>query len=140
MKILFAREVIELSAKEAREAENYGSPAYLALMDAKSQFPTFSVGTKTKKKNAGAFKGMNREFMKKHIEAHPKEGRDLMAEFNKLCGLDADGNKKAFAAVASVGELRMWFLNEFPEFNESRSRIDEILEKTRRDIADKQAA
>ena len=139
MKILFAREVIELSAKEAREAENYGSPAYLALMDAKSQFPTFSVGTKTKK-NAGAFKGMNREFMKKHIEAHPKEGRDLMAEFNKLCGLDADGNKKAFAAVASVGELRMWFLNEFPEFNESRSRIDEILEKTRRDIADKQAA
>ena len=140
MKILFAREVIELSAKEAREAENYGSPAYLALMDAKSQFPTFSVGTKTKKKNAGAFKGMNREFMKKHIEAHPKEGRDLMAEFNKLCGLDAEGNKKPFAAVASVGELRMWFLNEFPEFAESRSRIDEILEKTRKDIADKQAA
>ena len=140
MKILFAREVIELSAKEAREAENYGSPAYLALMDAKSQFPTFSVGTKTKKKNAGAFKGMNREFMKKHIKANPKEGRDLMAEFNELCGFDADGNKKPFAAVASVGELRMWFLNEYPEFNESRSRIDEILEKTRKDIADKQAA
>ena len=140
MIILFAREVIELSAKEAREAENYGSPAYLALMDAKSQFPTFSVGTKTKKKNAGAFKGMNREFMKKHIKANPKEGRDLMAEFNELCGFDADGNKKPFAAVASVGELRMWFLNEYPEFIESRSRIDEILEKTRKDIADKQAA
>lgn len=140
MKILFAREVIELSAKEAREAENYGSPAYLALMDAKSQFPTFSVGTKTKKKNAGAFKGMNREFMKKHIKANPKEGRDLMAEFNELCGFDADGNKKPFAAVASVGELRMWFLNEYPEFIESRSRIDKILEKTRKDIADKQAA
>lgn len=140
MKILFAREVIELSAKEAREAENYGSPAYLALMDAKSQFPTFSVGTKTKKKNAGAFKGMNREFMKKHIKANPKEGRDLMAEFNELCGFDADGNKKPFAAVASVGELRMWFLNEYPEFIESRSRIDKILEKTRKEIADKQAA
>ena len=140
MKILFAREVIELSAKEAREAENYGSPAYLALMDAKRQFPTFSVGTKTKSKNAGAFKGMNHEFMKKHIEAHPKEGRDLMAEFKALCGLDDNGEKKDFAAVASFGELRMWFLNEYPEFTESRSQIDKILEKTRKDIADKQAA
>ena len=63
-----------------------------------------------------------------------------MAEFNELCGFDADGNKKPFAAVASVGELRMWFLNEYPEFIESRSRIDKILEKTRKEIADKQAA
>lgn len=140
MKILFAREVIELSAKEAREAENYGSPAYLALMDAKRQFSSFKVEVKGKKKNAGAFKGMNREFMQKHIKANPKEGRDLMAEFNELCGFDADGNKKPFAAVASVGELRMWFLNEYPEFIESRARIDKILEKTRKDIADKQAA
>ena len=128
MKNLFAKNVIEVSAKEAHEAENYGSPAYLALLDAKRQFPDFSIVVKSKSKNAGSFKGLNRDFMKKFIEEHPIEGKDLMAEFNALCGLDDEGNKKTFAAVASFGELRMWFLSNYTELNEGRSQIDKILE------------
>ena len=140
MKINYAKNVIELSAKEAREAEIYGSPAYLALLDAKRQFEGFTVVVKTKSTKTASFKGLNREFMKKHIEENPIEGKDLMAEFNALCGLDSEGSKKAFAAVASFGELRMWFLNAYPEFAESRSKIDEILAKTREEIAAKRAA
>lgn len=140
MKILYAKKVIEINAKEEREAEIYGSPAYLALLDAKRQFEGYTIEVKGKSKNTASFKGLNREFMKKHIMEHPIEGKDLMTEFNSLCGLDCDGNKKTFAAVASYGELRMWFLNAYPEFAESRSKIDEILAKTREEIAAKKAA
>ena len=140
MKINYEKSVIELTAKEAREAESYGSPAFLTLMDAKRQLEGFTVEVKSKSKCTATFKGLNREFMQKHIEDHPIEGKDLMAEFNSLCGLDSEGNKKAFAAVASVGELRMWFLNSYPEFAEGRSKIDEILDKTREEIAAKRAA
>lgn len=139
MKILYAKKMIELSAKEAREAETYGSPAYLAMIDAMRQFEGFGIAT-AGKKAGGAFKGLTREFMRKHIETHPIEGRDLMDEFNTMCGLNNDGTKKAFAAVASYGELRMWFLNEYPEFGESRQKINEILDKTRENIAVKRAA
>ena len=140
MKILYAKKVIEINTKEEREAEIYGSPAYLALLDAKRQFEGFTVEVKGKSKNTASFKGLNREFMKKHIEENPIEGKDLMAEFNELCGWDNEGNKKAFAAVASFGELRMWFLNAYPEFVESRSKVNEILAKTREEIAAKRAA
>ena len=111
MKIMFGRKVIEMSEKEAREAENYGSPAYIALTDALRQFEGYTIEVKGKVK-AGGFKGLNREFMKAHIVANPKEGRDLLAEFNTLCGLDENGNNEPFAAVAHVGELRMLLLNE----------------------------
>ena len=140
MKILYAKKIIEINTKEEREAEIYGSPAYLALLDAKRQFEGFTVEVKGKSKNTASFKGLNREFMKKHIEENPIEGKDLMAEFNKLCGLDNEGNKKAFAAIASFGELRMWFLNAYPEFAESRNKVNEILAKTREEIAAKRAA
>ena len=140
MKILYAKKVIELTTKEAREAENYGTTACKALIEAKQQFPEFTIEVKGKSKNTGAFKGLTREFMRKHIKDHPIEGKDLVAEYNALCGLDAEGNKKTFAAVASYGELRMWFLRYYPEFTESRSKIDEILDKTRKDIKDKRAA
>ena len=139
MKIMFGRKVIEMSEKESREAENYGSPAYIALTDAMRQFEGFTVEVKGKAK-AGGFKGLNREFMKAHIKANPKEGRNLLAEFNTLCGLDEEGNKKVFAAVASVGELRMWFLNEYPEFTDSRNAVKKILDNTRKEIADKRSA
>ena len=139
MRILIGRKVIEMSEKEAREAENYGSPAYVALIDAKNQFEGFTVEVKGKVKASG-FKGLNREFMKAHIIANPKKDRALLAEFNTLCGMDEQGNKKAFAAVASVGELRMWFLNEYPEFTASRNAVKKILDKTREEIAVKRTA
>ena len=139
MKILYGKEVIELTAKEAHDAQIYGSPAYTALMDAKSHFGSFRVEVKGKTHSV-TIKGLDRKFMRKHIEENPKEDRDLMAEFNTLCGLDENGNKKAFAAVASYGELRMWFLNEYPEFTETRSEIAKILDKTREEIAAKRAA
>ena len=66
-----------------------------------------------------------------YIKDHPIEGKDLVAEYNALCGLDAEGNKKTFAAVASYGELRMWFLSYYPEFTESRCQIDRILEEVK---------
>ena len=71
-------------------------------------------------------KGGSYSFSITHME-DAGEG-DLMAEFNALCGLDDEGNKKTFAAVASFGELRMWFLSNYTELNEGRSQIDKILE------------
>ena len=134
MKILFAKETIELTAKEAREAEIYGSEMYRALIDAKCQFPDFAVTVKAKAAKAVNFKGMTREFMKSHIEKHDADG-SIMAEFNKLCGLDGNGNKKAFAAVASYGELRMWFLSQYPELADMQSTINSIMDRVRAEKA-----
>ncbi len=139
MKILYGKKVIEISAKEAREAEIYGSPACMALIDARSHFDGYEVKVKGKTHNV-QIKGLTRDFMKAYIQNHPVEGKDLLTEFNTLCGLENDGNKKSFAAVASYGELRMWFLNEYPELTESRNQINEILENTRKELAAKRAA
>ena len=135
MKVMYGRKVIMLTSAEAREAEIYGSKMYRALTDAMNTHKDFEVEVESKSKKVVSFKGMTREFMRAHIEANPKEGEDLLGKFNTLCGLDENGEKRLFAAVASVGELRMWFLNEYPEFNEGRTKIEEILADVRKAAA-----
>ena len=135
MKIMFNKRVILLTNAEAREAEIYGSKMYRALIDALNTHKGFNVEVESKSKKGVSFKGMTREFMLNHIKQNPKEGKDLLGKFYTLCGLDETGEKRLFAAVASVGELRMWFLNEYPEFNEGRSKIKEILDDVKKAAA-----
>ena len=111
MKINYAKKAIELTKSEMKAAECYGSEMYRALLDAQKSFPDFTVKVKVPASKRDNYKGLTREFMKNYISKHDDEQHSTMSEFNTLCGLDADGNKKTFAAVASYGELRMWFLS-----------------------------
>lgn len=46
---------------------------------------------------------------------------------NALCGLDESGKKQELAAAASYGELKMWFLEQFPEIEQMSENIRKIM-------------
>ena len=135
MKILYGKEVIELTKGEAKQAQIYGSEMYKALLDARHNFPTFEIRVKSAAPKRDNYKGLTREFMKKYIADNDDELHTATNEFNTLCGLDEKGNKKAFAAVASYGELRMWFLNKYPELSNMQDSIKVIMERVRKERA-----
>ena len=41
-----------------------------------------------------------------------------------------NGKKKDFAAAATYGEIKKWFIEQFPELEIKRKTIDEILGNT----------
>ena len=135
MKINYRTNTIELTKSEAKQAEIYGSTMYRALLDAKKDFPSFSVGIKAPANKRDNYKGLTCDFMRDYISKHDNAEKTIMAEFNTLRGLDADGNKKAFAAVASYGELRMWFLSQYPELADMQSTINSIMDRVRAEKA-----
>ena len=140
MKINYAKKTIELTKSEMKAAEIYGSEMYTALLDAQKSFPDFIVKVKSPSVKRDNYKGLTREFMKNYIDTHDDDEHSAMQEFNTLCGLTADGEKKAFAAVASYGELRMWFLTKFPELSDMQSTINSIMERVRQERGENKAA
>ena len=131
MKINYRTSTIELTKAEAKQAEIYGSVMYTALKNARNDFPTFPVKVKSASSKRDNYKGLTRDFMKDYIKSHDDDEQSIMVEFNTLCGLDENGEKKAFAAVASYGELRMWFLDKFPELSDMQSAITSIMDQVR---------
>ncbi len=140
MKINYTKKTIELTKSEMKAAENYGTEMYKSLLDAQKNFPDFSVTVKTASAKRDNYKGLTRDFMKDYIQKHDDEDHSISAEFNTLCGFDADGKKKTFAAVASYGELRMWFLSKYPELHDMQSSINSIMDRVRQEQEMKKAA
>ena len=56
------------------------------------------------------------------------EMNDLMM----LRGLDKDGKKVGMAAAATYGEIKMWFLTQFPEIEKMGEKVSKIIEETRK--------
>lgn len=132
MKINYMNGTIELTKSEMKQAENFGSEMYKRLCDARHEFPNYTVKLAvTTKKKRDNFKGLNAAYMKKYIEKHDDEKKSKMAQFYELRGLDENGNAKDFAAVASMGELRQWFLVTFPEVADMTKGVDEIMKNVR---------
>ena len=63
-----------------------------------------------------------------------------MSIFNQLRGLDDDGNKIEFARVATYGELKMWFLDTYPEVENINKTVDDILAKAKKNREAKRQA
>ena len=58
---------------------------------------------------------------------HSGAESEQMATFNLLCGNTDD----ELAAKASFGEIKMWFLTQYPEIEKARQNIDEIIAKAK---------
>ena len=124
----FQKNTIEISATFAKTASIYGSDAYIELMNARRDFPTFTIKVvKNAAKKNQAFKGLDQNYMKKYITDKSGAESEQMETFKILCG----ETESDFAAKASFGEIKMWFLNTYPEVGNGRKKIDEILAKTR---------
>ena len=132
------RMTIELTKTEAKAAGILNSTEYNNLMALKASFPTFQIMiVKTAAKKTDHFKGLNYAYMETYITTHNKE---LLTEFFKLCGKDAEGNKVELAARATYGEIKMWFLTKFPEIEDVAKTVKDIMDDTRKIRAAKRAA
>lgn len=135
--INFKNNTIEISSTFAKNASNYGSEAYNALMNAKRDFPTYTVVTvKPTKKNSISFKGLDLKYMEKYITNKSGADSEQMKTFKTLCGNTDD----ELAARVSFGEIKVWFLNEHPEIEDARKNVEEIIAKAKKAREDKKNA
>ena len=129
---------IVMSQNEARKAGRIGTVEYGTLAKLMQQFPTFRIDVvKPSAKRTDPFKGLTRAYMKQYIDSHDQE---KLAEFYALCGLDESGKKQELAAAASYGELKMWFLEQFPEIEQMSENIRRIMDRTRETRAARKAS
>lgn len=117
---------IELTKKFATAAKRFGTPEYEDLQTVRRDYPRYRIEIKTASKKADCFKGLTYDYMETYIEIHKKE---LLGNFYTLCGKTEDGEEQEFAAAATYGEIKKWFLDQFPELKIQRKTIDEILNK-----------
>ncbi len=131
---------IEMTKTEAAKAGKFNSAEYNELAALMERFPSFEIViVKTNTKSADHFKGLTYEFMENYIKSH---NNALLVEFYEFCGKDENGKKLHFGVKFSYGEIRMWFLEQFPEIEnfEARKKLDEKMEAVRKARAARKAA
>ena len=138
MYINVSSKAIEMAKSEHRAAHTYGTTQYEELQEVRKAYPGFKVVIKERKRT-DRLKGLNEAFMAKHIKDHDDEQQTIWKEFCELRGMDENGKKKELSGAASFGELRMWFLNRFPEIENMNASVDAILAKARKERAEKRA-
>ncbi len=122
---------IYMTKTEAKAAGKVGTDAFKELKALRAEYPTFRIEVKgTKSKDT--MKGLTADYMEKFIEARIAKNEDEadmdnLQVFYTLRGRDEEGNKVDFAPVVSYGELKMWFLTQYPEVEEMTKTVDDIL-------------
>ena len=122
MIINYNKRRIEMSEAEAKAASKYNSNEYKELISIKREFPDLSISiVKNKSKRNDGLKGLTFEYMASYIA---KNGTPEQAEkFSILRG--ANDGLGHFAP--SYGEVKKWFLEQFPEIAEYSKKIEQIL-------------
>ena len=131
---------IEMTKTEAAKAGKIDTEKYEELCTLMNRFPTFEIEiVKTSTKSVDHLKGLTYEYMENYIKSHNEE---LLVEFYELCGKDENGKKLDFGIKLSYGEVRMWFLEQFPEIEnfEARKKLDDKMEAIRKARAARKAA
>lgn len=127
----YEKMTIEMTKTESKAAGNIHTDEYLELKELRTQNPTFRIVIKTTKSRDN-MKGLTVSYMKKYIEKHDNEERANMATFNSLRGLDVDGNEIELTRCVTYGELKMWFLDTYPEVEQFNQNVNRILEEAKR--------
>ena len=126
---LFSRK-IEMTKAEAKAAGKPNPPEYNTLLELMKNFPGFQIEiVKSAAKKVDHFKGLDTNYMENYIKSHKPE---LLETFYELRGLDANGKKVELAAAATYGEIKMWFLTQFPEIEKLGENVNKIIEEARK--------
>ena len=126
---LFSRK-IEMTKTEAEAAGKPNTTEYNTLLELMKNFPGFQIEiVKSAAKKADRFKGLDINYMENYIKSHKPE---LLETFYELRGLDADGKRVELAAAATYGEIKMWFLTQFPEIEKLGENVNKIIEEARK--------
>ena len=121
---------IEMTKTESKAAGRVGTTEYEMLKELRSENPGFRIVIKATKSRDN-MKGLTFAYMKKYIEAHDDANHTTLKVFRSLRGLTEDGDKKDFARIATYGEVKMWFLETYPEVESINKTVDELLAKTK---------
>ena len=126
---LFSRK-IEMTKTEAKAAGKPNTTEYNTLLELMKNFPGFPIEiVKSTAKKVDRFKGLDTNYMENYIKSHKPE---LLETFYELRGLDANGKKVELAAAATYGEIKMWFLTQFPEIEKLGENVNKIIEEARK--------
>lgn len=126
---LFSRK-IEMTKTEAKAAGKPNTTEYNILLELMKNFPGFQIEiVKSAAKKVDRFKGLDTNYMENYIKSHKPE---LLETFYELRGLDADGKRVELAAAATYGEIKMWFLTQFPEIEKLGENVNKIIEEARK--------
>ena len=126
---LFSRK-IEMTKTEAKAAGKPNTTEYNTLLELMKNFPGFQIEiVKSAAKKVDRFKGLDINYMENYIKSHQPE---LLKTFYELRGLDANGKKVELAAAATYGEIKMWFLAQFPEIEKLGENVNKIIEEARK--------
>ena len=126
---LFSRK-IEMTKTEAKAAGKPNTTEYNTLLELMKNFPGFQIEiVKSAAKKADRCKGLDINYMENYIKSHKPE---LLETFYELRGLDADGKRVELAAAATYGEIKMWFLTQFPEIEKLGENVNKIIEEARK--------
>ena len=121
---------IEMTTTEAKTAGKLNTTEYNTLLELMNNFPGYQIEiVKTAAKKVDRFKGLDYNYMTDYIKSHNEE---LLKEFYTLRGLDENGKKVGMAAAASYGEIKMWFLEQFPEIEGMGEKVNKIIEEIRK--------
>ena len=129
---------IILNKTEAKAAGKVNSPEFEELNALRAAYPTFRIVIKATK-SKDSMKGLDTNYMKKYIQAHDDEDGTNMRIFNQLRGIYEDGATE-FARVATYGELKMWFLDTYPEVEDMNKAVNDILAKAKKNREAKRQA
>ena len=121
---------IEMTKTEAKAAGKPNTTEYNTLLELMKNFPGFPIEiVKSAAKKVDRFKGLDTNYMENYIKSHKPE---LLETFYELRGLDANGKKVELAAAATYGEIKMWFLTQFPEIEKLGENVNKIIEEARK--------
>lgn len=119
---------IVITKKFAAAAKRYGTKEYKNLQKVRRDYPNYRVEVKTVSKKSNSFKGLTYAYMESYIRKHDDE--EMLKAFFVLCGKTEEGEAQEFAAAASYGEIKKWFLASHEELSIQRKSIDDILNKS----------
>ena len=123
----YEKNVIEMTAKEAKAAGKIGTQEFKDLQTLRSMNPTFAIvivkPSRSKKKDN--MKGLTYEYMEKYIAGHDADG-SIKKEYDDLRAI-SDEAKESCADAASYGEIKKWFLNKYPAIAAFHKKRDELL-------------
>ena len=129
---------IEMTKTEAKAAGKPNTAEYNTLLELMKNFPGYQIEiVKSAAKKVDRFKGLDYDYMEDYIKSHKSE---LLETFYELRGLDKDGKKVGMAATATYGEIKMWFLNQFPDIEKMAEKVNKIIDETRKARAAQKAA
>lgn len=109
------KNVIEMSKSEAKKAGIVNSDEFNSLRELRSAYPTFRIEIK-KSKSRDTMKGLTINYMKQYIKEHDVNG-SLQEEFDLLC-----------EQMTPYGQMKVWFLETFPEVTAKVDKANEIIE------------